>query len=63
MNCPKCSSTSTVYDQTFDFWTCEQCANVWSEGVNDPDHDDDTTQAQEAIADRNIEAIHQIFSE
>lgn len=61
MICPSCQSTNTVHNETFDFWACLQCTNVWSTGENDPDHDDDTTQAQDAIADRNIEAIRQLF--
>lgn len=56
-NCPKCSSERTAYDFEFDFWTCQECENTWSDGLNDPDYDDDTAQASEAIAERNIEQI------
>lgn len=63
MNCPTCNSTSAIYNEEFDFWSCQQCANVWSDGANDPDFDEDHPQAQEIIADRNIEAIHQLFSD
>jgi transcription initiation factor TFIIIB Brf1 subunit/transcription initiation factor TFIIB len=59
MNCPSCNSFEVTYDGTYDFHTCKQCSYVWSDGLNDPDLDDDVAQAQEAIADRNIEIIQQ----
>ena len=57
--CPACGSIATYYDEVFDFHKCEACSTVWSTGVNDPDHDDDLAQAQEAIAERNIELIRE----
>jgi hypothetical protein len=48
-----------VYDSTFDFWQCQSCFCVWSDGLGDPDYDDDMNDANEAIAERNIELINQ----
>ncbi len=55
--CPSCGSTITRYDGVFDFWKCERCSTVWSDGRNDPDYDDDMPQACEAIAEMNMERI------
>jgi ribosomal protein L37AE/L43A len=57
--CPNCQQFSKTYDSIFDFWQCQICYNVWSDGLNDPDFEDDVPQAREAIAERNIEIINQ----
>lgn len=56
--CLNCGG-SRIYDETFDFWQCQTCFCVWSDGLNDPDFEDDVPQAREAIAERNIEIINQ----
>jgi ribosomal protein L37AE/L43A len=57
--CQKCNSPKVFYNEEFDFWTCETCGEHWSDGKNDPDYDEDSAEAYEAIADQNIELIHQ----
>jgi ribosomal protein L37AE/L43A len=56
-SCPECGSQKTVYDSSFDFWRCEQCEAAWSDGKNDPDYNEDSLEANEAIAEQNIEQI------
>lgn len=57
--CPNCKKPSLKYDSIFDFWQCQSCNHLYSDGLDDPDYDDDVLQAQEAIAERNIELINQ----
>lgn len=61
MHCDNCGSSASIedYNEDFDFWTCKHCGSVWSTGENDPDFEDDVPQAQEAIAERNIELLGQ----
>lgn len=61
MYCDNCGEPASIenYNETFDFWTCPHCSSVWSTGDNDPDFDDDSPQAKEAIRERNLQMINQ----
>lgn len=56
--CSNCGGIE-IYDSTFDFWQCQTCFSVWSDGLGDPDYEEDTAEANQAIAERNIEFINQ----
>ncbi len=49
-HCPSCDSRRVYYNEDFDFWTCEDCGEVWSDGANGSDYDeDDPTASRERL--------------
>jgi hypothetical protein len=61
VDCANCGEPVSIenYNETFDFWTCPYCSSVWSHGENDPDFSDDSVEANEVIAEKNIQILNQ----
>lgn len=38
--CSGCGSVRVRYDQTYGFYNCQNCGNVWAYPEDDPDYDE-----------------------
>ncbi len=37
--CPHCESSRINYVQTYGYWECDNCGNIWALDKDDPDYD------------------------